>query len=304
MTTKKRKLYLALCIVLIAVLAVATIISTKVVDKKSEPENSTAEGLPSIYTLDPNTTPWLYDFVNGSIGWHAALENDPSMTNMGFYYTIMFNQNTIESDPKIYTSWYSYGERITRPILGTEPKLLRLSKEQADRVLGSVDYLKRYRRLVTEGEWTFVFISRYIEDVFGYDPRADIERDWLEACNLIGMWMNIDLRPCQNDNDVGRMYKQVYEEGAGWPTSWLGNDVWYPILLKAGYDMKDPFWLEYNVDSFIIYKSDLSNAPVKGLKVAVAQLDRFRFNYGDGHDINVNLEQLQEVLKMYGYIRR
>lgn len=288
---KKRNAKIILVIILALILAIALIFI--LTNNKDEVDDNNIfvnrfSDLPNIMTIDVNESPWLYDFINGSLGWHTGLPNDKSMTDMGLYFAILFNQNELKESHQIYISWYSFGERILRPILGTEPYQTEITNEQADKLLAIPD---NGDRKVVEGDWTLLFVSMYESN----DNSSDFH------CDIAGRWKGIELTKFANDLNYGKMYIQVYEQGLGWPREWISNEVWYPILLKAGYDMNNEFWLRYNVDSFKIYHTDMSEAPTKDLKVSVAQLNRFKFDYGDGQVINVNLEQLQEVLSMYNY---
>lgn len=304
----KNKKYVIIILVLFIVITMVILLNNILINFNKNDNNSINnidkiyEELPKLETIDYNKTPLLYDFVNSSIGYHFSLEDDKTMTKMGSYYVLFYNNKNIKDTKTIYIEYYTFGEKITRPILGSKPYKTILTNDQIDNILSKIDEIKNYGKYTEENNYSVIFISRYIYDIESNYSNINSEQFTnIICCDEIGRWNGIDFNN-YSYSEHGLMYENIYNNGLGWPTDWLIKDGWYDIMLKNGYDMNNDFWKRYNIESFKIYKSDKTTSPNKELKIYVEQLNRFKFRYNDNDIwIRVNEDQLKEVLRTYGY---
>lgn len=304
----KNKKYIIIILILFVIIITVVLLNNILINSNNNNNNSTNnmdkiyEELPKLDAVNCDKTPLLYDFVNSSIGYHFSLEDDKTMTKMGSYYVIFYNNKNIKDTKTIYIEYYTFGEKIIRPILGSKPYKTILTNEQINNILSKIDEIKNYGKYTEENNYSAIFISRYIYDIESNYSNINSEQFTnIICCDEIGRWNGIDFNN-YSYSEHGLMYENIYNNGLGWPTDWLIKDEWYDIMLKNGYDMNNDFWKRYNIESFKIYKSDKTTAPNKELKIYVEQLNRFKFRYNDNDIwIRVNEDQLKEVLQTYGY---
>lgn len=234
------------------------------------------DGLPNLSMIDADENPVMYDFVNSSISYKMNV--NPS--KWGFYFAIMQSSK----DPsKAYVEYYTYGEKITFPSLGTRPEPLTLSKSQQDAVHDFSIKLSD-ERVYVEGDWKMFIVSQW----------NDGQESEFNYCDNVGRWAGIDLTPYIS-GEIGNM-QMVVESGFGWPIEWLRKEPYRETMRFEGYDVSDTFWDRYNIKSFKIYKRNGNDE----LKVEVAQLDRFKIKINGGW-VSLNERQLNEYLKKEGW---
>lgn len=304
----KNKKYIIIILILFVIIITIILLNNILINSNNNNNNSISnidkiyEELPKLDAINCDKTPLLYDFVNSSIGYHFSLEDDKTMTKMGSYYVMFYNNKNIKDTKTVYIEYYTFGEKIIRPILGSKPYKITLTNEQINNILSKIDEIKSYKKYVKENNYSAIFISQYIYDIELNYSNIDSEKFInTVCCDEMGRWNGIDFNN-YSYSEHGLMYEDIYNNGLGWPTDWLIKDQWYDIMSKNGYDMNNDFWKKYNIESFKIYKSDKTTAPNKELKIYVEQLNRFKFRYNDNDIwIRVNEDQLKEVLQTYGY---
>ena len=261
-------------------LALTAIIGVIIFSKNNEKEENidriiSTTGLPSISEINVNDSPILYDFVNSSIGY----KSDINSKDFGFYYVIALNK---EDKENVFIEYYSYGEKMTFPSLGTAPKKYSIEglEESFKDFFTKIDK----NRIYHEGDWTFIFVSQYNDNQMGQ----------FDSCDAIGRWGGIDFIKAFETIEIGKMQKTI-ESGVGWPTDWLRKEPYLTTMILEGYDMNDPFWTKYNINSSKIYytKSD------EEIKVYVDQLNSFKLKY-NGEWVYLKEDQLKVFLKEQG----
>ena len=273
---KKNKLLVLIGCFLTLIAIIGVIIFSKNNEKEENIDRIiSTTGLPSISEINVNDSPILYDFVNSSIGY----KSDINSKDFGFYYVIALNK---EDKENVFIEYYSYGEKMTFPSLGTAPKKYSIEglEESFKDFFTKIDK----NRIYHEGDWTFIFVSQYNDNQMGQ----------FDSCDAIGRWGGIDFIKAFETIEIGKMQKTI-ESGVGWPTDWLRKEPYLTTMILEGYDMNDPFWTKYNINSSKIYytKSD------EEIKVYVDQLNSFKLKY-NGEWVYLKEDQLKVFLKEQG----
>lgn len=242
--------------------------------------------LPDLIDVNPKINPYLYDFINGSLGYNTK----ESFIDYGFYYAILYRPEKINNDKSMYVSYYSYAETITRPILGNSPSYLHLTDEQIKRINDNIEFLAK-NRIFYDNEYCLLIISQ---------NQIDVDKEYrdniVNYCDNIGRWLNIDFSNIAQ-NKKGNMYNIIYTDGNGWPLEWLNKEPYKEILKRNGYDLSNSFWKIYNIDSYNEYINDNGDK----IKVYVDQLNRFKFKLNDERWVYLNTNQLERMLEENNY---
>lgn len=235
-------------------------------DKANEIKiNEKTNNLPDIYEINPEETPILYDFVNSSASYMSNMD----VSEYGSFYIIATNKK------EAFVSSYSHGERVIFPTIGTKPK--RVNETSVDNINTSSGLLSS-DRIVSEGDWLFFIISDFDD---GLNENNSLDSN--------GFWGGIELRKFMNE-PLGLMNDVVNGE-SGWPTKWLMKEPYKSILKIEGYNLDEPFWAKYNINSVRVYKKN-----DKVYTVKVVQLDRFKVE-GGKIPLSLNEEQLERFLE-------
>ena len=287
-------------ILLIGILAITVLIFSIIFAKYLGKENigtidskvasNNLKKLPKLNQINPDKNPILYDFVNSSISYRSNI--NPS--DWGFYYAVLQDQR---NKGVIYVEYYTYGEKLTFPSLGTAPYSLKLNESEisyvdnfSKKMSSNRIYGEKYSNDNQMFNWKCLIISQY--STSDEDINGDSKFNY---CDKVGRWAGIDM--IQFIGKSEGLMSQTINSGVGWPINWLKKAPYSKKILQyEGYDVNDDFWNKYNIKSFKMYKDGNGNT----LKVEVAQLDRFRLKI-NGDYVNMNKFQLEEYLKNQGW---
>lgn len=281
-------------VVVLAVTATVLVVVLKPSDNKVQPtEQAEVLGiipdLPALEEIDPMTKPMLYDFVNGSLGW----KYDADTTKFGYFYVLMFDNNKYPNQP--FVSYYNYGETLLLPITGTLPYKQFYGGDSLEEAKSKVDK----SRVFSEGDWTIYIISQYDDKGLTSENTSENAFDYASS---EGWWNNVDLT--SGSDQSGNMWHRIYDNGEGWPTSWVRKPEYVKPLSDYGYDVENKFWDEFNIESVVIYKreNNADNTLDTTLKVKVVQIDLFELAV-KGKTIQVNQDALNILLAADGWTR-
>lgn len=217
-------------------------------------------------------TPYLYDFVNSTLGFKADIDATKHWNEIFLVKTPKGNYH-VES--YINTSGHA------TPVWGSMTYHLFPKNDVAfDKALESLPDTHK----VQEGDYKFYFI-----------PMNEIKTDGTfggEDLSFITIGYSATLT-----TDQGYYFKHVYTK-FGWPTTWLRKSPYKEEILKVLFiDMSDEFWNSHNLYEKTIYKSQ--GRP--DLEVKTVDVNMYEYDGYDGNRVKVNGKQLDRALKDMGY---
>lgn len=271
--------FLVLIFISIAIIVFLMVKNITTTVKVKQDDIKKLEGLPNIMEVDMDKTPMMYDFLNSSLGYKLCTKGY-DFNKFGFYYAILQNEKEPEN---IYVEYYTYGERVIFPILGEAPKLFELNSDTMS-VFNDGTLKLSSDRIIKEDGWNLYIVSQYEQS----------STNKFDCCDAVGNWSEINFIQF-NTGDSGLM-KNLIDDGLGWPTEWLRNDIYKESIKSAGYDIDNSFWDKYNINSITDYKN---SAKVVVLQVKVTQLNCFEFEYNK-LTISLNEEELKEFINTQG----
>lgn len=226
--------------------------------------------LPSINNVNIETQPMLYDFMNGSLGKYY----DEDFSDYGFFLALLYD----ESNPSfINTSYYSYGEGVVFPILGTSVKTIEI--DDIELFISNANKVDIDRTFIEEQNTLYIL------------PVDDNSKDFNNYV-VNGEWAGITLM----ENEIlehGMEYQSIYVKGDGWSTEWCRKEPYSSYIEQFAYvDINNEFWDRYSYHSVKEYVcEDFS------IKVKVINNDYFEVIYSDGNKINANERIVKEIIE-------
>lgn len=262
--------------------------------------------LPDLSSINSDDNPVLYDFVNGSVGYHMnfKLNGIEDIESIGPFYAILYK----DDESNIYVSEYNYGENMERPPIGSKPTRYKLDKGQRKNIEDFLSKVSKERifnekyKNKDEINVTLAIISMY----------SDLsENSVYNSCDSNTRWCGINLSNLipvkyeKNSTKISNNYKSpmyitVHDSGYGYPSDWLKKDNYKDIMYNAGYNMDDEFWTRHNIDEKKFYTRKNDNGETETLTVTLDQINRFYINI-DGNPCYFNEENLNNYLSMEGW---
>lgn len=218
-------------------------------------------------------TPFLYDFVNSTLGFKADIDA-----------TKHWNEIFLVKTPKgnYHVESYINASGSATPVWGSTTYHLKLKNDKAfDKALEALPEGYKF----VEGDYKFYLIP-------------------MNQVGLDGMYGGEDLAfitagyPATLTTDEGYYHKHIYTK-FGWPTKWLRKSPYKEEILSfLLIDISDPFWNDHNLYEKTIYKGN--NLP--DLEVKTIDVDLYEYSgFEDGERIRVNERQLKKALESMGY---
>ena len=277
--------------VLAGLLAVFVLVNVFVLNGDDEEEEGPVretvemrEQLPDIINVDAEKNPALYDFLNGSIGWHWQRDlNDL----MGVFYAFAWKQ---ENPQVVWGSYYSIAESLILPPLGNEPSGYNLSSQDVQMLDITLQHMKEEvpQNVQECNGWNVVLVEMYHPD--GYNPYGSIDQQ--------NKWAGIPVTNFSNMERYG-LLQQTINVGAGWPIDYLKVEWLQENLKVRGWDLTNEFWNAYSpMESFQLNGPDGSNP----IFVTVKNIDQFEVD-DNGHKSTMNGAQIEHLCKVRGYAR-
>lgn len=218
-------------------------------------------------------TPFLYDFVNSTLGFKADIDA-----------TKHWNEIFLVKTPKgnYHVESYVNSSGHATPVWGSTTYHLKLKNDVAfDKALEELPETNKFE----ENGFKFYLIPMNkvgVDGMFGGEDISFITTGYSATLTT----------------DEGYYYKHVYSK-FGWPTTWLRKSPYKDEILKVLFiDISDPFWNDHNLYEKTIYKGN--NLP--DLEVKTIDVDMYEYSdFEDGERIRVNEKQLKKALESMGY---
>lgn len=319
---------LVLCAIVIILLVIFVIVSVFLVRKnETEPDERDWEAvgniyddLPQLVNVNPETSPALYDFIQGSVGWHWQYdlgEFDGTFyafavnlgENSGIGYGLDSDQQigeTLEAVKNVHTiygEYYSVGERITLPPLGNEISSYALTPQDAQYLSVTLDNMLQEvpQRVAVNDNWLVCLVEVWLPGE--ENPYGKVDSN--------GYWSNIAMSNFMNMNRPGLLQADVDKNG--WPKDYLQVSWLQPYLEPLALNIDDPFWDQFDYkETFTLKfvgtddeKEEFESQGIGTADISVVVKGFQKFQVEDnGTSYEVNEEQLNTLMTVRRYERQ
>ncbi len=207
------------------------------------------EKLPDVSDCELSDSLMLWDFLNGTLGWHVDTHQDEFFSDC---YLVCNRKNP----DAVYYDRYTYVEPAL-PMFGTGIVEVYLTAEELDAVHAAMNKVPD-ERVIQDGDWTLYLLIHdggYGQDVHDpmeacityYDSTGQIKEAHEGLVSTNGQKMDcfggVPSSRFDSEPTVEHTLQDTpYHTGEGVASEWIRKQPWADAMLKQGIDATDIFW--------------------------------------------------------------